>query len=62
MKALEEVAKSYYGVTGLNAFDLTGDRLHQDYSIWRVAMQGGKPVIVDVEIYSSATGTFTPIK
>jgi branched-chain amino acid transport system substrate-binding protein len=62
IKALEEIAKSYYGVTGLNTFDSTGDRLYQDYSIWKVTLQGGKPTIVDVELYSSATGTFTPLK
>jgi len=62
IKALEEVAKGYYGVTGLNAFDQTGDRLYQDYSIWKAVLQGGKPTIVDVEIYHSDTGTFSPIK
>lgn len=62
ISALVKVAESYYGATGLNAFDEAGERLYQDYSIWRVTMQGGKPVIIDVELYSEATGSFSPLR
>ncbi|MEZ0290312.1 MAG: ABC transporter substrate-binding protein [Sulfolobales archaeon] len=61
IKTMTEIAKSFYGATGLNAFDETGDRLYQDYSIWRATSEGGKYVIKDIEIYEMATGTFKPI-
>jgi len=59
--ALKTVAETYYGVTGLNAFDENNDRRYQDYSIWVVEKQGDKYVIVDKEIYHSDTDTFTPL-
>jgi len=61
VNALIKVAESYYGVTGLNAFDENGDRRYQDYSIWTVEKQGDKYVIVDKELYHSDTDTFTKL-
>lgn len=50
--ALVEVAKNYYGVSGLAMFDKNGDKMFQDYSIWTVKMINGQYQYVDVGTYS----------
>ncbi|MEM3715921.1 MAG: penicillin-binding protein activator [Candidatus Bathyarchaeia archaeon] len=55
--ALVEVAKTYYGVSGLTMFDENGDKLFQDYSVWTVKPVNGKYEYADVGSYSGGTIT-----
>jgi branched-chain amino acid transport system substrate-binding protein len=55
--ALVEVAKRYYGVSGLTMFDENGDKLFQDYSIWTVRLIEGQYQYVDVGSYSGGVIT-----
>ncbi|MBS7625133.1 MAG: penicillin-binding protein activator [Candidatus Bathyarchaeia archaeon] len=57
-KALVEVARTYYGVSGLTMFDENGDKLFQDYSVWTVKPVDGKYEYADVGSYSGGTITF----
>lgn len=54
-EALVEIAKKYYGPSGLAMFDENGDKLLQDYSIWTVKFseQEQKYVYVDIGSYSA---------
>ncbi|MBS7634005.1 penicillin-binding protein activator [Candidatus Bathyarchaeota archaeon] len=55
--ALDEVAKNYYGVSGLTMFDENGDKLFQDYSVWTVKLVSGEYRYVDVGSYSGGVIT-----
>jgi branched-chain amino acid transport system substrate-binding protein len=55
--ALVEVAKRYYGVSGLTMFDENGDKLFQDYSIWTVRLIEGQYQYVDIGSYSGGVIT-----
>jgi branched-chain amino acid transport system substrate-binding protein len=55
---LPEVAKKYYGASGLGVFDEAGDKAFQDYSIWTVKLVEGRYEYVDIGAYSGGTITW----
>ena len=56
--ALPEVAKTYYGTSGLAVFDDAGDKLFQDYSIWTVQLKEGTYQYVDIGSFAGGTITW----
>jgi len=56
--SLTEVAKKYYGASGLNMFDSAGDKMLQDYSIWTVKLLAGTYQYSDIGSYSGGTITW----
>ena len=56
---LPEVAKSYFGVTGVISFDENGDRASGSYDIYAVVIEGGEAKWVKVGTWSSETNSIT---
>jgi len=57
--SLVEVAKKYYGTSGLTMFDDNGDKLFQDYSIWTVKFSEPEQKYVYVDVGSYSAGVIT---
>lgn len=57
--AMLTVADNYYGVTGWNHLDPSGDRVAAMYQIWKVVVpSGGRPMWVFAGYWDAATNTF----